>query len=191
MTGRRAVWLAGALVVPVLLVGCGRDEARPAGITERWLQAVGDQGRQGLREDARSRADEYAEPGATQALVPVRGEDDEAFFRDLEVGEAVEVGDRARVPFRVTVRGEGGDDEKRFGTAVLERADGRWRVVAVAEATEEERVPSEGGERPARASAEQWLAAVALSIILTVGSALVIESQPLPGRPDEPARPVQ
>ena len=187
----RRAWLAAALAVPVLLAGCARDEARPSGVTERWLQAVADQGRDGLADDARARADEHAERAATEAVVPADAEDDEALFSDLEVGAATEEGGQARVPFRVTTRAAGGDDEERYGIAVLQRFDGEWRVVAVAEATEDERVPSEGGDRPARASAEQWLAAVALSIILTVGSALVIESQPRPAVADEPARPVQ
>ena len=171
------------LLVATLLVvaGCSRDEARPSGVTERWLQAVGDIGRKGLGEDATERATEHGDPALIDALRPADPPDDEAWFADLEVGKASVSGDRARVPYRLTAR-EGDDDVERGGTAVLERRDGEWRVVALDERRAGEQVPSEGGSKPASATTKHWMSAVALGVILTVASALIIEAQPRTGR---------
>ncbi|HVF76240.1 MAG TPA: hypothetical protein VM938_14475 [Acidimicrobiales bacterium] len=169
------------LVIAALLLAtsaCGRSEARPSGVTERWLQAVSEQGRDGLREEGAKRADELAEPAATANVKPPDAEPDERMFSDLEVGKAAVDVDQARVPFRVTARIKGGERRERSAVAVLVKHDGDWRVVDVVPRIEGEAVPSEGGDRPARANATHWLIAFALSIVLTGGSIFLIDRQP-------------
>jgi hypothetical protein len=164
----------------LMLTACSRDEARPAGITERWLQAVSEQGRKGLHDDAVERAARYGAPEAAAKVTPPDAEDDERTFSDLEVGKAEvdATAGQARVPFRLTARVEGGGKRESDGTAVLVRTDGDWRVVDVLARVEGEQVPSEGGERPARAGVSHWLLAIALSLALTAGSIVLIERQP-------------
>lgn len=170
-----------AAVFLVLAFGaCARDQARPSGIAERWLQAVSDRGREGLREDADDRIEEHGTVQAADEITPPDAEDDERTFRDLEVGKATVEGDTARVPFRVTARIEGDQKRELRATAVLTRADETWRVVDVVDRSEGEEVPSEGGERPASSKLSQWAWALLLGVLMTIGAVLLIERQPQP-----------
>ena len=172
-------FLAIAACLVVLMVGgCARDEPRAAGITERWLTAVGDQGRDNLRSKSERRAEEYGDQALVPKVVPANAEEDERTFSDLEMGKSIEGGDSARVPVRVTARLEGGDTEEREGTAVLTRAGNGWRVVDVVGRAPGERVPSEGGDRPASATAAQWIGTIVLSLVVVVLCAVVISRQP-------------
>jgi len=178
--GSRLRALAALAVVATLaLAGCTRQETRPSGIAERWLQAVSDLGRDGLREDAQERLEKY---GTARPIEVPDAEEDERTFSDLEVGKATFEGDVAVVPFRVTARVRG--DERRETTGVLQLVDDgdTWRVVQVLPAGPEDKVPSEGGERPARASLAQWLAAALAGLAMTVAAVVVIDRQPLSGR---------
>ena len=167
------------VVVGVVLVGaCALDEPRAAGVTERWLTAVGDQGRDNLLSKSRERAAEYGQQELAAEVIPPNAEEDERHFSDLEVGRAIESGDTARVPFRVTARIEGGDTEERSATAVLNRTDDGWFVVAVEPRAPGERVPSEGGSRPASATAAEWAVTVVIGLVVTAVSAIVIRRQP-------------
>ena len=180
---RRLLLLVAVLGVGLLGgAGCARDEARPAGITERWLQAVGDIGRDSIAEDATARAADYGDPALIAGVRPDEPPEDEAWFEDLEVGKAAERGDEARVPYRLTAR-DGDDEVEVTGTAVLRQREGEWRVVALDEQGPDELVPSAGGDRPSSASTKHWVSAIALGIILTVASALIIEAQPRTGQP--------
>ena len=166
-------------VAAVVLVGaCALDEPRAAGVTERWLTAVGDQGRDNLLSKSRERAAEYGQQELAAEVIPHNAEEDERHFSDLEVGKAIESGNTARVPFRLTARIEGGDTEERTGTAVLSHTDDGWFVVGVEQRAAGERVPSEGGLRPASATAGQWVATMVIGVLVTVVSAIVIRRQP-------------
>lgn len=168
--------LVPAVVAPA---GCARQETRPSGIAERWLQAVSDRGRDGLREDAEERLRRY---GSAQPIEVPDAEEDERVFSDLEVGKATMENDLAVVPFRVTARIRG--DERRELTGVLQLVPegDTWRVVQILPAGPQDKVPSEGGERPARASLPQWLLAFLAGLAMTAAAVLVIERQPIPGR---------
>jgi hypothetical protein len=169
---------AAACLVVLMVSGCARDEPRAAGITERWLTAVGDQGKDNLRSKSERRASEYGDQALVTKVVPANAEEDERTFSDLEMGKSVESGGSARVPFRVTARLEGGDTEERTGTAVLSRSGKGWRVVDVVGRGPGEQVPSEGGERPAAATAGHWIGTVVLSLVIVALSALLIRRQP-------------
>lgn len=173
---RRLVALAFVLLV--VATGCARDEPRAAGITERWLVAVGDQGRDNLRSKSEKRADEYGDRALAAKVIPDNAEEDERHFSDLEVGKSTETAGTARVPFRLTARIEGGDTVERAGTAVLTRSGKSWRVTDVVDRGPGEEVPSEGGARPASATAVQWIGTVVLSLLVVALSAVLIARQP-------------
>lgn len=175
---RRPLTLVLALLATVALAGCARDEARASGTVERWLQAVSDEGRDALAGDARARAAEYGDPSLRAAVVPDNAADDERSFSDLEVGRATEGPLGARVPFRVTVRVEGDAKEERTHTAVLARRGDGWFVTAIEPPSPDEKVPSAGGDLPARASSSQWLLALLVGVAITAVSVFVIEAQP-------------
>lgn len=177
---KRLITTLAVVALLLVAIGCGRSEARPSGITERWLQAVSEQGREGLREHAEKRAAEYGTAQAAAQVTPSDAEQDERHFRDLEVGKAEVDIDQARVPFRLAVRLP--DDKRRevTGTAVLVRTEGEWRVTEVAPREPHEKVPSEGGERPAAAKASHWLYAFLASLVITGIAVVLIEREPLP-----------
>ena len=170
--------LAAAVLVLLTLTGCARDEPRAAGITERWLTAVGDQGRDNLRSKSVRRAATYGDQALAGRVIPSNAEEDERHFSDLEVGKAIETGGTARVPFRLTARLEGGETEEREGTAVLTRSGDGWRVTDVVDRKPGERVPSEGGERPSSATPTQWIGTIVVGILVAVASAALIRRQP-------------
>ena len=182
--------LALALLVLALAAGCSTDRDRAAGITERWLQAVGDQGRDNLFSTAGDRAADYGDASLTDALLPPPDDrpDDERFFDDLEIGAARVEGDQARVPFRVTRARAGGDTDELSATAVLRAEGDTWRVVGVDERGPGEEVPSEGGARPATAEPRHWLLAIVLGLLVTIVSVVLIELQPRAGRTDRIAQ---
>jgi hypothetical protein len=172
---RRA--LAAVLLIVAALGACARDEARPSGIAERWLQAVSDHGRDGLREDAAERLAEY---GTAAPIDVPDAEDDERTFSDLEVGKARVRGDVAVVPFRVNARLEGDTKREIEGALELVKDGDSWSVAQVLPAGPEDRVPSDGGPRPASSKPSQWLIALLLGIAMTIGAVVVIERQPIP-----------
>jgi hypothetical protein len=175
---RRAFVLL-AVAMAVLGPACARDEPRAAGVAERFLAAVNDQGRDNLREKSIERAAEYGDQALAAELVPANAEDDERHFPDFEVGKAIEQGDGAvRVPFRLNARVEGGDTEEREGTLVLSGTPDGWRVTAVDGRAPGERVPSEGGSRPSAARPAHWATAIVIGLVLMVISALIIRAQP-------------
>lgn len=176
--------LMAVLFLLVVAAGCSTDRDRAAGITERWLQAVSDQGRDNLFTTAGDRAEEYGEPALIDDVLPRQSDraEDERYFDDLEIGASEEEGDQARVPFRVTRTLAGGDTDELAATAVLLAEGDSWRVVGVDERATGEEVPSEGGERPASATAEHWLVAIGLGVVVTLASVALIELQPRPGR---------
>ncbi len=176
---KRALLVAAVLLALTATTACGRSEHRPSGVTERWLQAVSELGREGLRADAEERAAEYGSPEATAKVRPADAEDDERTFSDLEVGKAVVDIDQARVPFRLTARIEGGERRESDGAAVLVKEDGTWRVIDVVPREPEEKVPSEGGDRPARAAVSHWLYAILASAVVTVIGVVLIEREPV------------
>lgn len=172
-----------ALAIAVALGACARDDVRPTGVAEKWLQEVSNQGRSGVRTDAAKRAAELGDPALMAKVVPDNPEDDERHFSDLEVGQARVSGDEALVPYRLTARLEGGDTEERTGTLHLTRVDDSWRVDEVRGPSEGLRVPSDGGPLPARAAGSHWLAALVLGVLLTAGCVALVEMQPRPTRP--------
>lgn len=181
---RSSMRIGVAVIVAVALGACARDEVRPTGVAEKWLQEVSNQGRSGVRADAAERAAELGDPALMAKVVPAKPEKDERYFSDLEVGQAQISGDEALVPYRLTARLDGGDTEERTGTLHLTRAGNSWRVDDVRGPSEGLRVPSDGGPLPARAAGGHWIAALLLGVVLTAVCVALVEMQPRPARPE-------
>ena len=157
---------------------------RPEGIAERWLTAVGDTGRKGVRADATARADKIGPLSIARPLRPADVDDRHGLFSDLEVGRATHTAGGARVPFRLhehVRHGKGPPVEagrrprpERTGSIVMRRVGGSWEVVALDRRLAGERVPSEGGAPPSRAPASLWLAGLAIGVGLAAIAALLV-----------------
>ena len=159
--------------VGVLIHNVNAGEHRPSGYAERWLTAISDTGRPGLRGDAMDRAEDLGSVDLAQSLVPAEPEDRHGYFSDLEVGRAAVANDVARVPYQLHQNVEPASAARK-GTLVLRRDGDRWRVTALDARRPGERVPSEGGPRPSRASLTLWIGAIVLGVILAFCSHSIV-----------------
>jgi hypothetical protein len=175
---RRVLLAIGLVLLATGAGGCALEEPRASGITERWLAAVNDQGRDRLHDKSVERAEEYGDQALVDEVVPPNAEEDERHFSDYEVGKSIESGTTARVPYRLTARLEGGDTQEVEGTAVLTKTPGSWRVTGIDPRDQGELVPSQGGERPASASKEQWFLTVVIGLVVTLLCVIAIRAQP-------------
>lgn len=170
------VSLAGVIlafvIIGSLIAVFGTGANRPEGVAERWLVAVGDTQRKGVRERARNEAEEVGPVALAAHLLPTEDTDGKAAFVDLEVGKAVDVdGGRKGVPFRLTQREGSGAGDPIEGTVLLEEQGDEWRVVDVGDATPGLEVPSEGGAPAADAPWGLYVGAVVVASMLTAGCA--------------------
>jgi hypothetical protein len=164
--------LAVAALGVVIKVG-GTGVHRPEGAAERWLNAVGDTTRNGVRSDARQRASKIGPLSLASPLLPADTGGRRA-FPDLEVGKARTTGDEARVPYRLHQYAATGAAPERNGVVILQRKGDEWHVTALADRHPGERVPSEGGDPPSRAPLGIWLAALAGGLVVTTGASLLV-----------------
>jgi hypothetical protein len=168
--------------VVFVLIGVGIHQAnaghhRPEGAAERWLAAVSDTTRKGVRDDARKRAEEIGPVALAQPLLNGVKHEDKGSIDDLEVGKATIVGTTAYVPYRLHVRN---DSTARDGVIRLERAGDKWKVAGccgadVAAGFTVAPVPSEGGPPPSSAASSLWVVAVLAGLGVTAGASLLVE----------------
>ena len=161
------IFIAIGVVIRVANAG----HHRPEGAAERWLSAVSDTTRKGVRSDARERAEEIGPLSVAAPLIPA-DTDDKGAFPDLEVGKAVIEGDRARVPYQLHQRNV---DDPVAGTIVLTRRGDDWYVNALDARRPQEEVPSEGGAPPSSAPGGLWIAAILAGIGVTAGASALVE----------------
>ncbi len=156
--------LAGLICIGGLIAAFGVGSDRAAGAAERWLVALADSTREGLRDDAEDRLIDLGGGDAGRFLVPPEAaEDEERAFEDLRVGRDTDpADDRAVVPYELR---QYEVDDAVFGVVVLDRVDDDWRVVGV-----EERGPLTI-QRPERPGLPVWLGTIALGILICIGCA--------------------
>jgi hypothetical protein len=177
-----------ALAVMVL-IGVGIHFAnaghhRPEGAAERWLNAISDLTRKGVKKDAEKRATETGSVALGRTLLPKVDTGGKGGFPDLEVGKAHVVGDTARVPYHLHQWADSGAGAVRRGTIVLQRQpDDRWKVTNLAPRRAGERVPSEGGAPPSSASLGVWVGGALFGLALTVAMSLLIQWASRSSRP--------
>ncbi len=155
----------------VLISALNAGHHRPEGAAERWLAAVSDTTRKGVRPDAVERAQKIGPLAIAAPLIPA-DTDEKGAFPDLEVGKAIVVGDSARVPYRLHQRNV---DDALSGTIVLSKAGDDWKVNALDSRRTDELVPSEGGSPPSSAPVGLWVAAVIVGLGVTAGASLLVE----------------
>jgi hypothetical protein len=158
----------------VLLHTLDAGNHRPAGLAERWLHAVSDSGREGVRRDAIRRAENIGPVDMATALIPTDHDRRKGLFTDFEVGRASRSGVIARVPYRLHQNVRHGAPPARSGTIVMTQAGRTWNVTSLDARRRGERVPSEGGAPPSRAPLASWIGAVILGVFLAAGSHLIV-----------------
>jgi len=174
-----AVAVVAALAVMVglgaLIAVANHGHHRPEGAAERWLTAISDTQRKGVRADARERAEKLggATPGAS--LLPSEDTKGKGAFPDLEVGKALLAGGQARVPYRLHQRAQHGKNPVKEGTIVLTRSGDGWNVTALDTRHPGEKVPSDGGQPPSSAGLGLWIGAVVIGALVTGVIILLVE----------------
>ena len=168
-----AIVVAAFIALFVGIQAAGAGTHRPEGTAERWLAAISDTTRKGVRSDALKRAAGERSKGAPANLgldltSSDAKKDGKRSFRDLEVGKATVVGPQATVPFLLHQYASSGPTLKRDGDVVLLREGDRWRVSSVyGPRRPGERVPSEGGAPPSSAPKSYWVVALLLGLVVT------------------------
>lgn len=175
------IGLVGVAIIFVLLGGLlsayGSTANRPEGVAERWLAAVGDTRRDGVKDRARADVEEVGTLALAAELLPTGSTDGRGAFTDLEVGRASRSDDVARVPFRVHQRVNGGSGPAVNGTLVLKRdVDDEWRITALEPPIEGVDVPSEGGAPVNDAPTSLFVAAIGVSLVLAALCSLAVRA---------------
>ena len=174
-----AVAIVAALAVMIGLGGviavANHGHHRPEGAAERWLTAISDTTRKGVRTDARDRAEKLGGLALGAPLLPAEDTKGKGAFPDLEVGKAARSGDQARVPYRLHQRAQHGKNPLKVGTIVLARAGEGWHVTALDARRPGEKVPSDGGQPPSSAPIGLWIGAVAFGALVTLVITVLVE----------------
>lgn len=169
--------LALFLALGGLLAAFGSTANRPEGVTERWLTAVGDTRRDGVKDQARADVEEVGSYALAEHLLPKGSTDGRAAFIDLEVGKATTDADGTTVPFRLHQRIDGSAGDAIDGTVHLEKdADDHWRITEVSGPIAGIDVPSEGGRPAAEAPMGLFLGALGVSIVMVVLCSIAVKA---------------
>lgn len=172
-------------VLPSVLGGITK---RPEGAAYRFLNAVG-------TEEAEE-VERFGDPNLVAELTDFKRFDDGDWFERVEVGRGVAIAgtDGTAVPVLVVRRDVKEPDKRttlRLAARVVQDGDG-WRVVDVADRPQPNmetptddwtraRVPSEGGEFPARAPLSAWVIALLVGVGLTALATVILKAAPEPG----------
>jgi hypothetical protein len=176
---RTRSFVIGLVVCGAVFLGIGgliralnAGHHRPEGAAERWLAAVGDTTRKGVKADATERAEKIGPVSVAAPLLAGVETDGKAAFPDLEVGKATFEGGVARVPYRLHQRDV---DEAKQGVIALEKAGDDWHVAGLDGRRPGEAVPSEGGAPPSSAPVGLWIVALVAGAGVTAGASLLVE----------------
>ena len=176
----RRQFTIGTVITLVVIVAIGfgvrqanRGRHRPEGTAERWLAAVSDTTRKGVRADGAKRAIRLGNQDLIATVIPNPHTAGKAAFDDLEVGKATISGNDAGVPFQLHLHTGG----REGGTIVLRRpaAGAPWRVRLVSIEPGDADVPSNGGPPPSRAPRSVWVFAVLGGIAITAAASVLVE----------------
>lgn len=160
-----------------LIAAFGSTGNRPEGVAERWLAAVGDTRRDGVKDRATRDAEEVGPLSLAADLLPEGSTDGRAAFIDLEVGKATRDPDGTRVPFRLHQRIDGSAGDAIDGTIVLQQdADEHWRIIAVEGPIEGRAVPSEGGRPAAEAPMGLFVGAILVAVVIVAGCSVAVRA---------------
>jgi hypothetical protein len=177
------VGLLATAIVFVLLGGLigvfGTTEDRPEGVAERWLTAVGDTTRSGVKGDAGTRVADHGDPSLVAALIPA-GIDmhGKSAFSELEVGKAIRRDGGLQVPYHVALR-EGSTTAGQGVLSMVKDPHRGWQVRTLGPPVEGATVPSKGGSAVSKAPGVLYLAALVIGLFVAIGcSRLVRAAEP-------------
>jgi hypothetical protein len=145
---------------------------RPEGAAERWLAAVSDTTRKGVRVDATKRAEEIGPVAVAAPLLPTADTKGKGAFPDLEVGKAAVTDRTARVPYQLHQRDV---SEAKIGVIVLNKVGHDWHVAKLDAQGPGELVPSAGGSPPSSAPGALWIVAILAGAGVTVGASALVD----------------
>lgn len=180
----KALVAAAALILGLagVIALANHGHHRPEGIAERWLSAVSDTTRKGVRADATARAEKIGPLSLAAPLLPAASTGGKAAFADLEVGKAHraatggEPGSGVAVPFQLHQHVEQGTAPIKSGTVALVRSGDSWRVTAVSLVAGKADVPSNGGAPPSRAPVVLWPIALLAGVGVTLACSAVVRA---------------
>lgn len=164
------------VVLGGLLAAFGSTANRPEGVAERWLTAVGDTRRDGVKDEARDDVDEIGSYSMAEHLLPDGSTDGRTAFIDLEVGKATDDEDGTTVPFQLHQRVDGSAGPAIDGTVHLRKdADGDWRIISVGGPIDGIEVPSEGGRPAAEAPMSLFVGAILVSLVIVAACSFAVK----------------
>jgi hypothetical protein len=183
VTSLRRGFLIGLLANGILFVllgglvaAFGSTDDRPEGVAERWLTAVGDTSRSGVKGDSLARVADHGDPSLVPALVPPGVDmDDKTAFTELEVGKAIRRDGATLVPYHVALR----NGTTPAGDGTLSMADDPergWRVVALSPPVTGATVPSRGGSAVSKAPVALYAIALAIGALVATGCAALVRA---------------
>jgi hypothetical protein len=173
LVGLLATAIAFLIMGGLIAVFATRDD-RPEGVAERWLTAVGDLTRKGVRSDTEKRVTKHGDLSLANLFITAGHDyDGKTAFTALEVGRGRRVNAQITiVPMKITDRAD--DKKTEQAVLVMQRSKDSWRVVAVQPASAELRVPSDGGPSVSEAPVTLYGVALLLGVgVAVTASALV------------------
>jgi hypothetical protein len=172
LVGLLATAIAFLIMGGLIAVFATRDD-RPEGVAERWLTAVGDLTRKGVRSDTEKRVTNHGALSLASMFITAGHDyDGKTAFTALEVGRGRRLNAQITlVGMKVTDRA---NDKTTKAVLALQRSGGSWRVTAVQPESAELRVPSDGGPSVSEAPVTLYGVALVLGIgVAATASALV------------------
>ena len=174
-----------------LIAAFATTDDRPEGVAERWLTAVGDTTRSGVKADSLARVADHGDPSLVTVLVPPAIDmDGKSAFTELEVGKAIQ-GDRSTlVPYHLALRN--GTTTPGDGTLSMVKDPTRgWQVIGLAPPVAGSAVPSKGGTAVSKAPVGLYAIALAIGALVATGCASLVRAAGAPtaarARPDTAA----
>jgi hypothetical protein len=178
------IGLLAAGIVFVLLGGLiaafATTDDRPEGVAERWLTAVGDTTRSGVKADSLARVSDHGDPSLVSVLVPPAIDmDGKSAFTELEVGKAIHRDGATLVPYHLALR----NGTTTAGDGMLSMVDDPsrgWQVTALAPPVAGATVPSKGGSAVSKAPAGLYAVALAIGALVATGCASLVRAAGAP-----------
>jgi hypothetical protein len=170
------------VLVGGLVAAFGTTDDRPEGVAERWLTAVGDTTRSGVKADSTERVADHGDASLVAALIPPGIDmDGKSAFTELEVGKAVHGDGETLVPYHLALRN--GTTTAGDGTlSMVEDPSRGWQVTALAPPMAGATVPSKGGSAVSKAPLALYAIALVIGALVATGCATLVRAAAAPSQ---------
>jgi hypothetical protein len=163
-----------------LIAAFATTDDRPEGVAERWLTAVGDTTRSGVKADSLARVADHGDPSLVAVLVPPAIDmDGKSAFTELEVGKAIHRDGVTLVPYHLALR-EGTTTAGDGTLSMVEDPSRGWLVTALTPAVSGATVPSKGGSPVSKAPFALYAVALAIGALVATGCASLVRAAGAP-----------